>query len=143
MEYGFCFIYVGFLLMLPFDQERMSGLLIAFVLGLIMDLYYQSGGIHSAACVFLMFVRPALLSLLNPKSGFELGMRLTVSQMGWLWYLLYAAILVFIHHLILYSLDAFNFAHIARVFMQTIVSTFFTISMILTVQLLLFSRVRT
>lgn len=143
LEFGFCFVYIGFFLMLPFDMEKLSGLIVAFAVGLIMDIFYQSGGIHIAASVFLMFVRPTLLGLLNPKSGFETGMRMTISQMGWSWYLLYSSILVFLHHLILFSLDAFTFGYIIKVLLYASVSTVFTIATVLAVQMLLFSKVRT
>lgn len=143
LEYGFCFIYVGFFLMLPHDFDRIIGLLLAFGTGLILDVFYQSGGIHTAACVFLMFIRPGLLSLLNPKGGFESGMRITVNQMGWAWYLLYAILLIFSHHLILYSLDAFSFSLILKIMLYASVSTIFSLVMIITVQLLLFSRIKT
>ncbi len=143
LEYGFCFIYVGFFLMLPFNFDKILGLLIAFGTGLILDIFYQSGGIHTAASVFLMFIRPGLLSLLNPKSGFEIGMRITVNQMGWGWYLMYSSILVFSHHLILYSLDAFSFSLFFKAMLYAAVSAVFSLVMIITVQLLLFSKIKT
>ncbi len=143
LEYGFCFIYLGFFLMLPYDFDRILGLLMAFGVGLLIDIFYQSGGIHTAACVLLMFMRPGLLSLLNPKSGFEAGMRITINQMGWAWYMLYSTILIFSHHFILYSLDAFSFSLILKAMLYAAVSTVFSMVMIITVQLLLFSRIKT
>ena len=143
LDFGFCFIYVGFFLMLPYDLDRLLGLIIGFAVGFLIDTFYQSGGIHIAASVFLMFIRPGLLSLLNPKGGFELGMRLTLNQMGWSWYLLYSSILVFAHHLVLYSLDAFSFSYLLKILLYAGVSTIFSIVMILTVQFLLFSKART
>jgi hypothetical protein len=141
-EYGFCFIYVGFFLMLPYDLDKLLGLLIAFAVGFILDIFYQTGGIHIAASVLVMFVRPYLLNLLNPKSGFEMGMKITVSQMGLLWYLIYSALILFLHHLVIYSLDSFDLAQSFKVLLFTSVSTVFSMSMIITVQLLAFNKIK-
>ena len=141
-EFGYCFIYLGFLLMLPYDLGKISGLLIGFVTGLIMDVFFQTGGIHTAASVLLMFIRPNLLGLLNPKGGFELGMRMTVRQMGWSWYLIYSVILVFIHHFVLYNLDAFNTSYLLKSLYFSLASSLYTISMILTVQLIGYNKER-
>lgn len=142
-EYGFCYIYIGFLLMLPYDLGKISGLLIGFATGLILDLFFQSGGIHTASSVFMMFVRPNLIGLINPKGGFEMGTRMTVSDMGWSWYLIYSIILVFLHHLVLFLLDAFNSAYILKALYLSAASTLFTIAMIFAVQLIAFNKSRT
>lgn len=141
-EYGYCFVYLGFLLMLPYDLDKVLGLIIGFVIGLLFDISYQTGGIHTAASVFVMFIRPGLLALLNPKSGFELGMKLTVSQMGWIWYLIYGGILIFLHHLIIFNLNAFDFSYFFKSLMLASFSALISFSMIITVQALFFNRVR-
>jgi hypothetical protein len=138
-DMGFCFIYVGILLMLPHDFNILSAMIVGFILGFSMDLFYQSGGIHAAACVLIMFVRPAFLRLVNPKGGYELGMKITISQMGWSWYLFYAFVLVLIHHIIIYGLDAFSFNLLGSVLMNAIFSTVFTVAMIISTQLIAFN----
>ncbi len=143
LEFGYCFIYLGFLLMLPYNLDKLLGLIIGYGIGIIFDISYQTGGIHTAASVFVMFIRPGLLELLNPKSGFELGMKLTVSQMGWLWYLIYGGILILLHHLIIYNLNAFDFSYFFKSLMMASFSALISFSMIITVQVLLFNRVRT
>jgi hypothetical protein len=89
-----------------------------------------------------MFIRPNLIGLLNPKGGFELGMRMTLPQMGWSWYLVYSLILVFLHHALLFILDAFNTAYILKALYFAAASTIFTISMVITVQLIGYNKKR-
>lgn len=54
------FPYILFIILYPVNGNR-SGLLISsFFLGLLMDMFWNSGGVHAAACVILAYYRPAL-----------------------------------------------------------------------------------
>ncbi|NJM94722.1 MAG: hypothetical protein HC842_08725 [Cytophagales bacterium] len=64
---AFCFIYLLFLLLLPFEVGPVLLMLIGLGTGLLVDLFYDSWGIHAAASVFVMFLRWQWLRLLvNP-----------------------------------------------------------------------------
>ena len=128
--------------MLPHDLNSLSGLAIGFINGLIIDLFYNSGGIHTAACVLIMFLRPYFFRIVNPKSGFEIGMRMTIAQFGWGWYSLYAGVMILIHHLVIFSLDAFNPALVLDVLNKSLFSSLFTYIMVISVQMLVFGRDR-
>ena len=60
---GVChpYIYVLCLLMFPITLPRSVDMLLGAAVGLIMDICCNSLGIHIAACVLLMFIRPYLL----------------------------------------------------------------------------------
>lgn len=139
-DLAFCFIYLGFLIILPHDLDILLGMLLGFITGLIMDTFYSTGAIHAASCTLIMFMRPALMNLINPKSGYEKGIRITISNFGWTWYVPYAGILIFVHHITLFSLDAFNSALIGKAILHTLFSGGFTLLMILSVQMMAFSK---
>ena len=67
-QYGNPYIYVWVLMLLPQPMSRQRQLLIAFLLGSIMDSFEQSGGAHSLACLALILVKP---SLENALLGFR------------------------------------------------------------------------
>jgi rod shape-determining protein MreD len=53
------FPYILFIILYPVNGNK-SGLIFAsFLLGLLMDMFSDSGGVHAAACVTLAYFRPA------------------------------------------------------------------------------------
>ncbi len=45
---AFCFLYVAFILLLPFDLSNLRIVLIGFLLGFTIDIFYEQ---HGAACI--------------------------------------------------------------------------------------------
>ena len=67
------FPYVLFIILYPVNGNK-SGLLVAsFLLGLLMDMFWNSGGVHAAACLVLAYYRPAIFKF---SFGFEVFDRL-------------------------------------------------------------------
>src|SRR5262245_41757686 len=104
------YIYIYFILLLPVGISDSLLLLIAFTLGFCVDIFSSSGGMHSAATVFLAFCRPAVLKLIAPRDGYDLEIRLNAKTMGIKWFLTYASILVTLHHLTLFYIEVFRFS---------------------------------
>lgn len=111
MHAAFCFFYVGFFLRMPVDVNPLAGMVAAFLMGLLVDLFYDSPGLHAMASVLLVFLRHYWLRLLTPQGGFDSGSRPALTQYGSLWYLLYALPLVFIHHSVLFFTEAGGFQY--------------------------------
>ena len=124
------FLYVLFILMLPFNTPKWLVLLLAFVIGISIDMFSDTGGLHAAASVFLAFLRPVMLKLISPRDGYDAGQQPTIQQFGLGWFLSYAGILVFIHHVVLFYLEAFHFAGFFSTLFRAILSSLFTISLI-------------
>ena len=55
------YLYVLFLLMLPFELPEWSTLLIGAATGLVMDTFGSTPGMHMSACTVMMFARIHLL----------------------------------------------------------------------------------
>jgi len=66
------YTYILFILLMPFETPRWIQLLAGFTLGLTMDLFTGTPGMHTAATVLIAFVRPYLLDLLNCKIEIDL-----------------------------------------------------------------------
>ena len=80
---GIChpYIYVLCLLMMPITLPRISDMLIGAVVGLVMDIFCNSLGVHMTACILLMYVRPYLLSVLVNESD-RLNEQLSLRTLG-------------------------------------------------------------
>lgn len=102
-----CFVYVGFLLLLPRGQQSLTTLLFtSFVVGLLVDMLYNSPGLHAFASVLMVYNKSFLLNLILPTSGYKAATRLTLLQLGWKQYTLLALPLIVIHHAALFFLDS-------------------------------------
>ena len=121
--WGAChpYIYILCLLMLPITLPHSVDMLIGAVVGLVMDIFCNSLGIHTASCILLMFVRPYLLGVIvNDKD--RLNEQIHLRTLGMEAFIKYVVILVFIHHLMVFSLAAWSWHHIVFVFLETVVS---------------------
>lgn len=134
------FLYVFFLLMLPLETPRWLELIIGLVCGLAIDMFTNTIGMHASACVVLAYLRPLVLKGIAPRDGYEFGMRPTVSDMGPAWYLKYAIVLIFIHHLWLFFLEVYTFSGFFNTLLRAVLSTFFTFVLVLLSQYLTFPK---
>lgn len=121
-------IYPVVIMMLPLRTPNALILLIAFVLGILLDLFYNSPGVHASATVLIAFMRPYVLSWLEPRGGYTVESSPTMREYGSSWFILYASILLFIHLFFLFSVQAFTFVYILEIFLKTVMS--FIVSMI-------------
>lgn len=136
---AFCFVYVAFLLFLPFEMDSFLLLLLGFGTGLLVDVFYDTLGIHAAASVLLTFLRPYVIGVMTPRGGYELSMRLSLQGMGFNWFATYVLILTFIHHLALFAIEASQLNLIFFTVLKAVASTLFTCVVIVLIQYLFYS----
>jgi hypothetical protein len=130
------YIYIYFLLVLPVGISNALLLVIAFALGFSIDLFSSSGGMHSAATVFIAFCRPGVLKLIAPRDGYEPENKLNAKTMGIKWFLTYASILIVLHHLALFYIEVFRFSEFFTTFMKAILNSAITLVLIIVGQFL-------
>ena len=135
---GWCFFYLGFLLFLPLGTPVAVQLLLGFATGLTIDITYNTGGLHAAAAVLLMYLRPWVLRLLTPRDGYDAQDSVNVHQMGGQWFAVYLLLLVSLHHLAYFLLELGSFRHLAVTLGRIGVSIAFTSVALLIVQLIFF-----
>ncbi len=132
---AFCFIYIGFLLILPNEINRLLLLAFGFMIGLTIDLFYDSPGIHAASAVLLAFLRPYWINVITPQGGYDIGVAPTVKQMKFSWFASYAIPLIFIHHFAIFYIEG-GLSHFFFTFVKVLLSTIFTFVVLVLSQLL-------
>lgn len=130
------FIYVLFIVVLPFETPKWVLLLSGFTVGITIDMFYDTSGMHAVACVFMAYVRPGILKLFSPRDGYEFGTQPTIQYLGVPWFLSYSGILIFLHHLILFYIEVFRFSEFFSTFFRVIISTIFTVLLVVISQYL-------
>jgi len=123
------YIYLVFILILPFETPGWLLLLLSFFLGISIDSFMGTLGIHASAMVFMAFMRHYLLSYMNIKGDVEKRGYLNVENFGFTWALRYVIIMVFVHHFVLFFIESFTFSGffhtLWRVILSTISTSFF------------------
>ena len=119
-----------FLINLPTRTPRWAEMLIGVGVGMMMDIWHSSLGIHMAACVALTFVRPILLT--NAIQDIErIKDNLSIQNIGPAEYTKCAVLLTVLHHFIVLSLEMWNIHMWWMVLLQTLVSSAMTLCVIL------------
>ena len=129
-NWGVVMMYVLFLINLPVRIPRWAEMLIGLTVGLAMDMWHSSLGIHIAACVALSFARPLLLS--QAVQDIErIKDNMSIQTIGRIEYTKCAVILTVLHHFIVFSLETWNIQFWWIVLLQTLVSSIMTLCIIL------------
>ena len=139
---AFNYIYVGFLLLLPFDTSRLLLLGLGFLSGLFIDIFYDSLGIHAASAVAIMFVRPWWINIITPRGGYDDSPAPLLNQMGFQWFSTYAFPLIIIHHACLFYIEVGGSTHFWFSLTKVIFSSGFTFATLVVLQYLFFEQRR-
>lgn len=130
--WGAChpYIYVLCLLMMPITLTHSLSMIIGAVAGLVMDIFCNSLGVHMAACILIMFIRPYLIgAIVNDKD--RLNEQISLRSIGMEALIKYVVILVLVHHLTVFSLAAWSWSHMGFVLLDTLISSIVTILIII------------
>ena len=126
------YIYIFFLLSLPVETPRWADIVIGFCVGLLIDMFCNSWGIHAFACTALGYFRYLSIRWFVDNVDRVQGTPSSTNFFSPVAYLKYVVFLVLIHHFCVIALDAFTFHHFWWTILQVLVSSFITISLIIT-----------
>lgn len=138
--YAIPYIYILFILLLPFETPGWMALLLAFFLGFMVDVFSDSLGLHTAAAVLVAFLRPYVLSYFAPREGYESGSYPRVFYYGLPWFLKYSLLLIFVHHLVFFYIEVFNFYGFFVTLLRVVLSTLLTAALIVISQFFIFKK---
>ncbi|CAM1373505.1 conserved membrane hypothetical protein [Tenacibaculum litopenaei] len=120
------YLYITYIFTFPIRQKRIPFLTVSFLLGLSIDFFENSGGIHAFATLFIAYIRLFLVRTIFKKSTSEFllfDLRLETFDKVFN----YIAILTIIHHFLIYSFINFSFYNFSNVLINTLLSTVFTL----------------
>ena len=135
---AFAFIYVGFILMLPFEIDRLLIMVIGLVTGIAVDIFYDTLGIHAAACVLISYLRPKYLDLVAPQGGYDAREMPQVRDMGLQWFAIYGFIFIMIHHSAIFFIEAWGAGMFFYTLGKIFFSSLFTLFMVILFQYMIY-----
>ncbi len=131
------YIYIVFIFLFPIRDSRIVLLLVSFLLGMLVDMFSDSGGVHAAAAVTLAYARPLLLKISFGMLYEHQSVKFSNTDIGSL--ITYVGLGTLLHHFILFSLEVFNISNILLILKKTLFSGIFTIILSILI-IVLFSR---
>ena len=133
------FVYIYFLLVLDRDTDINALLLMAFLLGLSVDVFSNTPGVNAGASVLVAFMRPRLLRLFSPRDEFD-NFEPGIYTLGIWGFVRYAAVVIFLHHTALYLFEYFSFAHFGALLLRALCSGLLTLILVLAIEFIRHKR---
>lgn len=132
--------YILFVLLFPVNNNRTLFILASFFVGLTIDLFSDSGGVHAASCAFIAYLRPPVLK-------FCFGMlyehhTMKFSNTDFSNKSIYFLILTVFHHLMLFTMEIFSLSNILLILKKTLFTSIFTLVLCIFISILFSNRQR-
>ncbi len=125
------YVYVLFIMLLPFEIPGWLLLVLGFLTGLTIDAFMGTLGMHSTASLFIAFMRPFILSNITTQDTADKKGSPTLSMKDIGWFVKYTMLIVFMHHFVLFFIESFTFHHFFSTIFRVILSSFTTIVFII------------
>lgn len=116
------YIYLIFIMLLPINIQKWQLLLLGFFLGLSVDMFTGTLGLHAGATTLMAFCRPAILRLVSGHQKLENVTDPDLNQLGGPWFLRYTLCMVMVHHFALFFLESFSLRLIGQVLLRILLS---------------------
>ena len=120
VDYLYVFIYPLFVAFLPLFMPRSLVIFLGFLLGLGIDLFYETLGLHAAALTFTAWVRPLVLRLVEPRDGYNIKDGPVAADQGAVWMARYLALLFLLHCISFFTIQAFSFVFLKDILLKVL-----------------------
>ncbi len=135
------YLYFLFILWLPFSISRAGLMFVSFLLGLTLDYFTGTPGLHAAPCVLIAYIRPFLINILISHEGAEMNYaEPSIKSMGFAPYSVYALILTLFHHAYLVFIEWMHFGDILYFLGKVTATTGISLLLIFITEMLFFRK---
>ena len=138
--------FLGFhllgLLLIPLQASPLFLLLVGASFGAIVDVATLEGGLFMSSAVWMALAIPAVNRLLAPREGYEITDQPTIASMGIRWFTVRTLLLLFTHHVWLFTLEAGRWDLLGQAFGKVMASTLLSTTAFLLVLMLTQSQRR-
>lgn len=141
-EYAFCFAYIIIFLQLPMDTNPMVQLMTAFLIGLGIDAFYNTLGMHAAASALFVFLKIYWVKVLTPSGGYDAGVKINVRTQGLQWFIAFSYPLILVHSIMLFFTEASDLGLFWMTLVKAFYSSLFTLVMVLILQYLFYKKMK-
>lgn len=115
-------VYVAFVALLPLELSRGGLLLCGLAAGVVADWFMGTAGLNTIVTVFVAFTRPFLLDMLFGKENIREGGVPSPERLGGKGFMRYVVLLVALHHLLFFALEALSWPLFGYTLLRLVVS---------------------
>lgn len=133
-------LYILFILLLPFQTPRWLLLLSSFFLGMAVDAFSNSTGLHAAASTFVAFMRPFIIRFVGAPADYEEHLNPGIRDMGTRWFIIYSLFLILLHQFAYGMLESFYLSELWIILLRMLLSTAVTLFLMVVIEYLFMSR---
>jgi hypothetical protein len=112
------------------------------IIGLTIDMFYNTLGVHAAACVFLAYTRIYWARIMTPSGGYDAIAKINVQTQGFERFITYSFPLIFVHSVLLFFIEAAGFTLFWQTLSKAFYSSVFTMVVILIIQYLFYKKMK-
>ena len=118
------YIYPLFILAFPLNGNKTLLIFLGFILGLSIDFFENSGGVHAGATTAIAWMRPVFLKysfgVSYEHNNLKIGQAPLVKQ------IVYVLSMLAVHHFILFGLEIFSLDQLSLILRSTVLSALFS-----------------
>lgn len=107
MGWATAYLYIYFIITLPANTKRSLVYTLGFLMGLLIDIFCNTPGMHTLATLLLSALRHPILALYFNREELESSTP-SVHNLGVWRFMRYAVTLVIIHHTLLFVIESFT-----------------------------------
>jgi len=145
LEFGYgihMMLYPLFIMLLPFETGSISLLLLAFLMGFLIDIFSNSYGLHASSLVMMAFFRPIVFKLFSPRDGYDPIKEPSIFDMGGRWFFLVFGNLLLIHHFWFFIIEVFRIDEFPLILQCTLFSLVISCLLSVIIQILILKKVK-
>ena len=126
------YVYLIFVMLLPTNMPGWQLLVSGFGIGLVIDLFMGTPGMHAGATTLMAFCRPAIIRLVSGRLKLENVREPNTNQLDFPWFLRYTLCMVTVHNFTLFMLEGFTFHLVGQALLRLLLSVPVSMFLILT-----------
>ena len=132
-----------FIMLLPFETGVFTLMILGFALGLIIDVFSITYGLHASSLLLMAYVRPIIFKFYGPREGYDPLKEPSVFDMGSRWFLFVFGYLILIHHFWYFLVEIFRFDQFLLILQKTIFSVIISYLLCIVLQTFLVKKSKT
>ena len=116
------YVYLIFIMLLPINTPGWQLLIAGFSIGLIIDLFMGTLGMHAGATTMMAFCRPAIIRIVSGSQKLDNTREPSINQLGFPWFLRYTLGMVLVHNFTYFMLEGFSFHLVGQALLRILIS---------------------
>lgn len=134
LGYGVFFIYLYSIIFFPYSYSRYGLLLFAFLLGLIVDVFSNTPGMHASASLFMAYIKGPILKLYVSKEDM-ISRDISLKVLGFSNYIKYLFFMVVPFTIVLYFIESWSCINWGDFLIKVVFSSLLTVTLVAVIQM--------